>query len=456
MEKFQIDSLLKKYDVPVPRYTSYPPVPYWNVEDFSIQSWLKTVERTFYESNESKGISLYVHLPFCESLCTYCACNTRITKNHAVEKEYAKSVTKEWNNYQKVFGDVAVIRELHLGGGTPTFFSPENLKYLLTNLLKECKLHPDYEFSFEGHPNNTTKEHLEVLYNAGFRRVSYGVQDLDAKVQKTINRIQPLENVEGVVSLSRQVGYSSIGFDLIYGLPYQTVESISNTIHSVLSLRPDRIAFYSYAHVPWIKPGQRGYEDADLPSDVVKRALYEAGRTLLLEAGYIDIGMDHFSLPHDTLAKAYNNKSLHRNFMGYTTSSTDLLIGLGASAISDSKYAYAQNLKSVEAYQKKIGEDQLAITKGHRLSLQDGIARQCILSVACNGQVERSLMDLLLDDGMLCQLKEMEQEGIVQLSEAGLVVTTVGRAFIRNICKVFDTSSNINKSEMKNAFSKAI
>jgi oxygen-independent coproporphyrinogen III oxidase len=456
MEKSSIDSLLKKYDVPVPRYTSYPPVPYWNANDFPVQSWLKTVERTFYESNASKGISLYLHLPFCESLCTYCACNTRITKNHGVEQQYAKSLLQEWARYQKIFAGDAIIRELHLGGGTPTFFSPENLEYLLLHLLADAKLHPSHEFSFEGHPNNTTKEHLKVLYNAGFRRVSYGVQDLDPKVQKTINRIQPFKNVERVVLLSREVGYTSIGFDLIYGLPYQTIESISNTMRSVLSLRPDRIAFYSYAHVPWLKPGQRGYEDADLPSDVVKRTLYETGRKLLLDDGYIDIGMDHFSLPHDTLAKAFLNKDLHRNFMGYTTSSTDLLIGLGASSISDSKYAYAQNVKSVEAYQKKVDEGNLAITKGHRLSLQEGVARQCILSIACNGQLDRTLMDLILDDEMLNQLRVMEQEGIVAFSGDGLIVTNIGRAFIRNICRVFDTSSNAISPVDKNTFSRAI
>jgi oxygen-independent coproporphyrinogen-3 oxidase len=205
-----------------------------------------------------------------------------------------------------------------------------------------------------------------------------------------------------------------------------------------------------------MKPGQRGYEDADLPSDVVKRLLYETGRKLLLDEGYIDIGMDHFSLPHDALAKAFMNKTLHRNFMGYTTSSTDLLIGLGASAISDSKYAYAQNIKSVEAYEKRIGEDQLAIAKGHRLSLQDGIARQCILSIACNGHLESELMNLVLRDEMLETLKEMEREGIVTLSEAGLTVTLLGRAFIRNICKVFDSSSNVDLREVKNTFSKAI
>jgi oxygen-independent coproporphyrinogen-3 oxidase len=240
-------------------------VPYWNVEEFSSDQWIEAVRKSFDETNDSNGISLYLHLPFCESLCTYCACNTRITKNHRVENTYIKSLLAEWNSYLKIFGKPPVIRELHLGGGTPTFFSPENLKELLQSVLKETFFHHDHEFSFEGHPNNTTEEHLRTLYTLGFRRVSYGVQDLDPKVQQAIHRIQPFENLERVTRQSREIGYNSVSFDLIYGLPYQTLQSVTHTIEKVISLRPDRIAFYSYAHVPWLKPGQRGYEDAACP-----------------------------------------------------------------------------------------------------------------------------------------------------------------------------------------------
>ncbi|HTJ50908.1 MAG TPA: radical SAM protein, partial [Cyclobacteriaceae bacterium] len=207
------EELIRKYDVPVPRYTSYPTVPAWDTANFSTNQWLRAVERVFDETNESKGISLYMHLPFCESLCTYCACNTRITTNHAVEEEYIEAIRREWELYRYIFGKTPVIRELHLGGGTPTFFSADNLQKLLSSLLCTMLIHPEHEFSFEGHPNNTTEEHLKVLYNAGFRRVSYGVQDLDERVQKAIHRIQPVENLEKVVTLSRAVGFTSIGFD---------------------------------------------------------------------------------------------------------------------------------------------------------------------------------------------------------------------------------------------------
>jgi oxygen-independent coproporphyrinogen III oxidase len=257
-------TLLRKYDVPTPRYTSYPTVPCWDATTFSNEKWVSTVKKTFKESNE--GISLYIHLPFCESLCTYCACTTRITQNHKVEIPYIQAILKEWEQYKMLFEGKPRIREIHLGGGTPTFFSPENLRWLITYLLDGVDIHPDYEFSFEGHPNNTTREHLQTLFDLGFTRVSFGVQDLDEKVQRTINRIQPFENLERATKLAREIGYDSISFDLIYGLPFQNPFTVSDTIDKVLLLRPDRLSFYSYAHVPWLKPGQRGYEDADLPS----------------------------------------------------------------------------------------------------------------------------------------------------------------------------------------------
>jgi oxygen-independent coproporphyrinogen-3 oxidase len=269
--------LIEKYNVPAPRYTSYPTVPGWDKAVPDAGRWLGVVKRTFDESNDARGISLYIHLPFCESLCTYCGCNTRITRNHGVETGYVEAVLREWQIYLRTFGRKPVLRELHLGGGTPTFFSPANLRKLLEGIFADSILHPDREFSFEGHPNNTTAGHLQTLYELGFRRVSFGIQDCDEKVQRTINRVQPFENVRRVTEQARRIGYQSVNFDLIYGLPYQTLESVAATIDQVATLRPDRIAFYSYAHVPWIKPGQRSYTDKDLPADAYKRALYELG-----------------------------------------------------------------------------------------------------------------------------------------------------------------------------------
>lgn len=454
--KLSHDALIKKYDVPIPRYTSYPTVPCWDTTNFSISKWQRAVERVFDESNETKGISLYIHLPFCESLCTYCACNTRITKNHNVEETYSKAILAEWELYRYIFGRQPIVRELHLGGGTPTFFKPENLKKLLQGILSKVSVHPQREFSFEGHPNNTTAEHLQVLFDLGFRRVSYGVQDLDPKVQQAIHRIQPFENLESVVKASRDIGFESISFDLIYGLPYQTIETISSTFKQVIQLRPDRLAFYSYAHVPWVKPGQRGYEDADLPSDVGKRLLYETGRRFLQLEGYRDIGMDHFALPDDALYNAMRTGRLYRNFMGYTTSNTDLLIGLGTSAISDAKYAYAQNSKQVENYERFIMNNELAVFRGHLQTEEDILRKACIMSLACSDELKIEYLQQIQDEQLLDELKVMQSEGILLLTSDGISITETGKAFVRNICNVFDERMKNVQSNASQIFSRAI
>ena len=448
-------SLIKKYDVPVPRYTSYPTVPHWDTKNFSTKGWIDAVQKVFTETNSDKGISLYIHLPFCESLCTYCACNTRITKNHNVEVDYIRMLLKEWENYKKIFGKRPLIRELHLGGGTPTFFSPENLRWLITYLLEDCFIHDKHEFSFEGHPNNTTQEHLQILYDLGFRRVSFGVQDLDEKVQKTINRVQPFANLQKVTHFSRTIGYESISFDLIYGLPFQSPSTIINTFEKVLSLKPDRVSFYSYAHVPWLKPGQRGYEDADLPSDVIKRLLYETGRSMLKMEGYHDIGMDHFALPHDSIFKAHSNGKLHRNFMGYTTSETELLIGLGTSAISDARYAYAQNIKKVEDYTRAISAHGAAIEKGHLQTDEDLLAKKIILQVACQGRISQRNFHGIAKPSVIAAINTFCAEGILHRDNDDYTVTETGRAFIRNVCGAFDLRRNATV-EKENIFSKAI
>ncbi|HSM64606.1 MAG TPA: radical SAM protein, partial [Gillisia sp.] len=253
-------NLISKYNVAGPRYTSYPTVPYCDNKKFSLKSWKETLIRSYKESNASEGISIYIHLPFCESLCTFCGCNKRITKNHSVEIPYLESVIKEWEMYCDLLSERPVIKELHLGGGTPTFFSIENLNLLLDGIFRVATKAEDAELSFEGHPNNTTKEHLSLFSELGFQRVSYGIQDYNEKVQKSIHRIQPFENVKKVTQEARKTGFSSVGHDIIFGLPFQTKEHIIYTIERTKELLPDRIAFYSYAHVPWIKGnGQRGY-----------------------------------------------------------------------------------------------------------------------------------------------------------------------------------------------------
>lgn len=431
-------NLIRKYDVPVPRYTSYPTVPAWNSVGFGIDGWCRAVKHVFSETNSRDGISLYVHLPFCESLCTYCACNTRITKNHAVESPYIDSLLFEWRSYQALMHEAPVIREIHLGGGTPTFFHADSLHRLISGLLNGSQVHPQFSFSFEGHPNSTTREHLSALGGLGFKRVSYGVQDLDEAVQRAIHRIQPFETLREVVAQSREEAYDSISFDLVYGLPFQTAETVRHTINRVLELRPDRIAFYSYAHVPWLRPGQRGYEDADLPGSAEKRVLYETGRGLLISAGYEDVGMDHFALPDDELCKAKNEGRLHRNFMGYTTTQSELLIGLGASAISDAKYAYAQNEKKVEDYKIQISETGWALSKGHQMTQEDLFRRRAILDLSCKGFLNRADYDRLGEFGNLPDLGEFFEDGLLILTEEGIRVSDIGWMCIRNICSSFD------------------
>lgn len=452
-----MDALIKKYNVPVPRYTSYPTVPLWNKEIISADGWMGIVKKSFIESNQEKGISLYIHLPFCESLCTYCGCNTRITKNHKVEEGYIEAVLSEWQMYLEQFDEKPVVRALHLGGGTPTFFSPDNLQYLLNGILEPAIVPQHHDFSFEGHPNNTTEAHLQVLFDLGFRRVSFGIQDLDLKVQLAIHRIQPFKNVATVTEVARKIGYTSTNFDLIYGLPFQTPDSVASTIDKVLQLMPERIAFYSYAHVPWMKPGQRGYSEADLPDNEEKRKLYEIGREKFIAHGYKDIGMDHFALPNDALCFAAENKRLHRNFMGYTDCNTDLLIGLGTSAISDAKYGYMQNEKVVETYKIHVLKKELAIFKSHTMSDEDLLIRQHILRLLCTGSLcfDDALLKILGMEAMH-QFFVMQDEGLIALSERKLQVTAKGEAFIRNIAMVLDVRLRQSKPASEPVFSKAI
>ncbi|WP_316833336.1 oxygen-independent coproporphyrinogen III oxidase [Pedobacter nutrimenti] len=440
--------LADKYNVAVPRYTSYPTVPYWEAESFNTDRWREAVQTSFRESNTAEGISLYIHLPFCESLCTYCGCNTRITRNHKVEVPYIEAVLKEWALYLKCFDGKPVIRELHLGGGTPTFFSPEHLKILINGLLEYASVHERAEFSFEAHPGNTTKAHLNTLYRLGFKRLSLGIQDFDPKVQLMINRIQSYQDVERATVEARSAGYRSVNYDLIYGLPFQSLEGLVDTMDSVLKLRPDRIAFYSYAHVPWVRPGQRRYTEQDLPSADLKSKLYETGREMLKAGGYTEIGMDHFTLQTDSLFTAEKNGRLHRNFMGYTDQYSRLMIGLGVSSISDTWTGFAQNVKKVEDYLELVNSGEIPVFKGHMLSAEDLVLRQHILNIMCKGATSWSsaeLQHVSLWEG-LQRMQELEADGLVEIAEQSLRVTPLGKRFLRNICMTLDARLWRNQS----------
>lgn len=447
-------TLLQKYNVPAPRYTSYPTVPLW-ADDMNEGKWKKLVKIAYEDFGDAEGITLYIHMPYCESLCTYCGCNKRITKNHAVETPYIESIIKEWEIYLSLLGTQPKLAGIHLGGGTPTFFSAASLHQMLSFILDTSELMEGAELSFEGHPNNTTRDHLQTLFDLGFRRVSYGIQDFNLDVQKAIHRIQPLESVKEATDIAREIGYKSVNFDLIYGLPHQTIATIEDTFEKVSSLMPDRIAFYSYAHLPSAFPAQKSFEQY-LPKEEEKRALYEKGKEILSKMGYLEVGMDHFALENDPLYQAKENKTLHRNFMGYTTSPSKILIGLGNSSISDIYYAYGQNVKDINLYKEQIGLAHLPLTKGHAMSSEDIATRDLILNLICNQVAEWDAKFYHhISPSNLEKLATFQKEGLIQFDASGIEILEMGLPFVRNICTIFDLRMQ-EKAERQFVFSKAI
>ena len=321
-------------------------------------------------------------------------------------------------------------------------------KQLIEAVTEGCDIADEYEFSFEGHPNNTTKEHLQALYEVGFRRVSFGVQDYDPIVQLAINRVQPYENVKQVHEWSKEIGYTSISHDIVFGLPHQKLEGMLETIKLTNEMKPDRLAFYSYAHVPWIKGvGSRGYDEKDLPSNEEKRALYEEGKKALEANGYIEIGMDHFALDSDNLYQHYKEEKLHRNFMGYTTNNTKLMIGLGMSSISDSWTGFAQNVKTVKEYQDLVDQGIIPIFRGHKLNEEDLIIRQHILEIMCHFRTnwERTEENNVFFDEINTRLESFADDELMYFEDNMLIVTEKGKPFVRNICMAFDLKLNRHK-----------
>ncbi|MFZ9594457.1 MAG: oxygen-independent coproporphyrinogen III oxidase [Bdellovibrionia bacterium] len=437
-------NLLRKYNVPGPRYTSYPTVPYWS-ESPTQQQWIQSISQALEESEKQNvGAALYVHIPFCESLCTYCGCNTRITRNRDVSASYTQTVLKEWSLYLEKLRSIRsqdiTISEIHLGGGTPTFLHPRELERLLLGILDQARIPASAEFSVEADPRVTEREHLQVLSKLGFKRLSLGIQDFDPHVQQIVHRVQSEEQVRRVTQEARDLGYTSINYDLIYGLPFQTQTSVRKTIEAVQRLRPDRIAFYAYAHVPWIKPSQRRFTEADLPEAGEKRALYELGRQMLEEVGYQEIGMDHFALKNDSLWKASLEGSLHRNFMGYTTRQVSPLIGLGVSAIGDSWSVFAQNEKVLETYSARVEKGEIPIFRGHVLNAEDQVMRRHILNLMTRLKTSWSEDSLRVDHLQTIQdrLAELCSDGLVELQQEACLIPERGRPFLRNICMAFD------------------
>lgn len=434
--------LLKKYDVPGPRYTSYPTVLYWD-RNPTADEWVAALAAGLDEAEEAgEGAALYVHVPFCRSLCTYCGCNSRITQSTKVGDPYVRTVLREWELYRERLARPrpVPISELHFGGGTPTFLTPAELDELVGGLLAHTTRTADAEFSVESDPRVTTREHLETLARHGFRRLSLGIQDFDPRVQSAVNRVQSEEQVRAVTEEARAAGYTSINYDLIYGLPFQTRASVRQTVEAVRRLRPDRIAFYAYAHVPWFKPGQRHFTEDDLPRGDDKRALYELGRAMLEEAGYVEIGMDHFALESDSLTRAAREGRLHRNFMGYTSRHVSPVFGLGVSAIGDAWTAFAQNEKVVERYTERVEAGELPIFRGHVLDREDLVLRRHILNLMTRFATDWAESDSYVPylDGVAQKLIEPRLDGLTRLRRTRCEITPEGRAFLRNVCMAFD------------------
>ena len=427
--------LFAKYDVPAPRYTSYPTVPFWT-DAPTTERWLEELNKAF--ADKAATWSLYFHLPFCESLCTFCACNTVITRDHGREEGYVELLSTEWNLY---LDRVPALLErpllgVHLGGGTPTFFSKENLERILRPILSATSVEESrFEASVEVHPGHTTRDQLIMLRELGFTRISIGVQDFDPEVQRLVNRHQPHEVTKSVTDMARELGYTSVNYDLIYGLPRQNPDRFRETVEKTINLKPDRIALYSFARVPWIKPAQRSYKDEDLPVAGEKRALYELAREMLSRAGYIEIGMDHFALPSDGMAEAQRKHTLHRNFQGYTETRTTVLLGLGVSAISETPTCFHQNEKAFPVYDRRVRQGEIPTLRGHLLSEEDRRLREQILQFMTRFKV--SLEPEQKDDARSF-LQSMIEDGLVTVSGDTLELTEKGTPFLRNACMFFD------------------
>lgn len=426
--------LFKKYNFLAPRYTSYPSSQYWT-DIPTPEDWIDSLNKTLSKSNST--LSLYIHIPFCESLCTFCGCSTSITKNHSIEIPYIQALEKELDIYLEKVPSLSntELVEFYIGGGTPTFLSDENLERLISIVLNKLKLSKIAELSIEIDPRVTRMSQIEFLFNKGFRNLSVGVQDFDSEVQKIINRNQSFEITKKLIEFSRELGYKSINIDLIYGLPKQTVSSISKTIDLSLELKPNKITFYSYAHVPWIKDSQRLYTENDLPDQDEKRILQETGRLLLEKSLYYEIGMDNFVLQKDILWESYMKGKLHRNLMGYTSIKSNIVLGLGTSAISESFDCYHQNEKIEVKYRKIVSEGKIPTIKGHKLSLSEIIHKELLLKLISTGEVE--VPENILED---CKkyLHVLQLDGLIQWEHSKLKITEIGKPFLRIICTVFD------------------
>jgi oxygen-independent coproporphyrinogen-3 oxidase len=458
---FLTPELLTRFDVPGPRYTSYPTADRF-VEAFSQLDLHQALElRSQGLSQKIRPLSIYVHIPFCESLCYYCACNKIITKHHEKAEPYLRYLAKEVELYTNAIGMGQSVSQLHLGGGTPTFLSDDELRELMSVLKRSFSFVAGGEYSVEVDPRTVNEQRLALLLELGFNRLSFGVQDFDPEVQNAVHRIQPAAQVFGLVESARKMGFESVNVDLIYGLPKQTPESFDRTLKQVNELRPDRIALYAYAHLPERFKPQRRILAAELPVASSKIAMLSQSMDALMAAGYVYVGMDHFALPDDALAVAKRQGRLHRNFQGYSTQPDCDLIGLGVSAIGRMGGTYSQNAKTMEEYVDMLDHGQMPIVKGLALSRDDLIRRAWIMAIMCQGHVQYDAFNegWLIDAKKyfapeLSQLESLQDQGLVELSDSGLKVTPMGWYFVRGVAMVFDKYLQADRNRTR--FSKII
>jgi len=458
-EQFSIgEDFLKKYNRPGPRYTSYPTAPVWQ-DNFGPTD----MEATCRQADKiAAPVSLYFHIPFCESLCLFCACNVVIRKDRSVADPYLETLKREIGHVGKFVSRSRPVIQFHWGGGTPTYLSPEQMEDLFAYTRERFLFAPDAEVGVEVDPRVTSPRHLETLRQLGFNRLSMGVQDFNPLVQQTVHRIQPYEVTRDLIQGSRALGFDSINVDLIYGLPHQTAESFAQTVQRLIGLRPDRVAMFSYAHVPWLKK-QQGSFKAFLPEGMEKFRIFRVGLQAFLDAGYLYIGMDHFAWPHDELATAQKRRTLHRNFQGYTTKAGADLYGMGVSSISGIGEAYAQNYRDLPSYEAAVRQHGVATMRGYRLSADDVIRRAVISQLLCHTVIPKREFEqqhgIVFDAYFAEELKRLEEyvaDGLVNVTRDEIRVTMLGRIFIRNVAMIFDAYLKQQELSSRPLFSKTL
>jgi len=458
-ERFEIsEEFLEKYNRPGPRYTSYPTAPVWQ-DNFGPDD----LEQFYATSNAGRTpVSLYMHLPFCESLCLFCACNVVITKDHSVAPPYIETLQREIEHVSRFVSRERPVVQFHWGGGTPTYLTPEQMEGLFRFTAERFTFAPDAEIGIEIDPRVTTFAHLETLRRLGFNRLSMGIQDFHPEVQLAIHRVQPLEMTRGLIEEARRLGFDSINVDLIYGLPLQTAERFAHTVEQVVAIAPDRVAMFSYAHVPWLRK-QQGALATRLPEGMEKFRIFRAGLESFLNAGYQYIGMDHFARPSDELAVAQRERTLHRNFQGYTTKAGADLYGMGVSAISSVGMCYAQNDRDVASYRQRIEGRGIATMRGYRLTEEDLLRRTVINRILCHGVLHKSEIEREFGINFdrtfgpeMERLAPFVSDGLLEIANGVLSTTLLGRIFIRNIAMVFDPYLEKQKLESRPLFSKTL